>query len=142
VTAATPLLPSHQRRDHTSEIELHIRAGWLGDLLAEAGRALAEVQLTSADCVPGGPARPIRISSSDREALLVDWLNELIFLADIDRWVAMDFSIDLVKDTEVRARASGVTLEWGASRVKAATFHGLRIEDVPGGVEANVLLDV
>lgn len=139
---ATRMLPSHELRQHTSEIELHIRAGSLGDLLAEAGRALAEMQLTSADCVPGGPARPIRVLSPDREALLVDWLNELIFLADIDRWVAMDFSIDLADDTEVRARASGVTLEWAPSRVKAATFHGLRVENVPGGLEAEVILDV
>jgi len=139
---ATRVLPSHELRQHTSEIELHIRAGSLGDLLAEAGHALAEMQLTSADCVPGGPARPIRVLSPDREALLVDWLNELIFLADIDRWVAMDFSIDLADDTEVRARASGVTLEWAPSRVKAATFHGLRVENVPGGLEAEVILDV
>ncbi|HEU5303004.1 MAG TPA: archease [Gemmatimonadales bacterium] len=139
---ATRLLPWHERRDHTSEIELHVRAGSLGDLLAEAGRALAEVQLTGADCVAGGPARSIRVSSPDREALLVDWLNELIFLADIDRWVAMDFSIDLADETEVRARASGVTLEWAPSRVKAATFHGLRVENVPGGLAAEVILDV
>ena len=141
MTATRPL-PWHERRDHTSEIELHVRAESLGDLLAEAGRGLAEVQLTAADCVPGGPARSIRVSSPDREALLVDWLNELIFLADIDRWVGMDFSIDLADDTEVRARASGVTLEWSPSRVKAATFHGLRVENVPGGLEANVILDV
>jgi len=139
---ATRLLPSHEVRPHTSEIELHIRAGWLGDLLAEAGRALGEVQLTSADCVLGGPVRPIRVSSSDRAALLVDWLNELIFLRDIDRWVAMDFSIDLAEATEVRARASGVTLQRAPSRVKAATFHGLRVEDVPGGLEADVILDL
>lgn len=139
---ATRLLPSHEVRQQTSEIALHLRAGTLGDLLAEAGRALGELQLTSADCAPGGPARPIRVSSSDREALLVDWLNELIFLADIDRWVAMDFSIDLAKATEVRARASGVTLQRAPSRVKAATFHGLRIEDVPGGLEADLILDV
>jgi SHS2 domain-containing protein len=142
VTATTALLPFHERRDHTSEVELHLRAGSLGDLLAEAGRALAEVELIGADCVLGVPVRTIRVSSSDRDALLVDWLNELIFLADIDRWVAMDFSIDLVKNTEVRARASGVTLEWGLSRVKAATFHGLRVEDIPGGLEARVILDV
>jgi SHS2 domain-containing protein len=139
---ATRLLPWHERRDHTSEIELHVRAGSLGDLLAEAGRALGEVQLTGADCVAGGPARPLHVSSADREALLVDWLNELIFLADIDRWIAMDFSIDLAKATEVRARASGVTLQRAPSRVKAATFHGLRVEDVPGGLEANIILDV
>lgn len=139
---ATRLLPSHEVRQHTSEIELHIRAGTLGDLLAEAGRALAEVELTSADCALGGPARPIRVSSSDREALLIDWLNELIFLADVDRWVAMDFSIDLAKATEVRARASGVTLQRATSRVKAATLHGLRVRDVPGGLEADLILDV
>ena len=139
---ATRLLPSHELRQHTSEIELHIRAGSLGDLLAEAGRALGEVQLIGADCALGGPVRPIRVSSADRAALLVDWLNELIFLADIDRWVAMDFSIDLAKATEVRARASGVTLQRAPSRVKAATFHGLRVEDVPGGLEADLILDV
>jgi SHS2 domain-containing protein len=129
-------------RRHISEVELHVRAGSLGDLLAEAGKALAEVQLMAADCVPGGPARSIRVSSRDRDALLVDWLNELIFLADIDRWVAVDFSIDLAHDTEVRARASGVTLEWSPSRVKAATFHQLRVTDIPGGLEARVILDV
>ena len=138
----TRLLPSHDMRQHTSEIELRVRAGSLGDLLAEAGRALADVQLTGANCIPGGPARSIQVSSPDREALLVDWLNELIFLADIDRWVAMDFSLDLVQDTEVRARASGVTLEWSPSRVKAATFHGLQVESVPGGLEATIILDV
>lgn len=142
MTTATRLLPWHERREHTSEIELHLRAGWLGDLLSEAGRALAELQLAGADCVPGGSVRSIRVTAPDREALLVDWLNELIFLADIDRWVAMDFSVDLATDTEVRARASGVTLEWAPSRVKAATLHGLRVEEVPGGLEADVILDV
>ena len=54
----------------------------------------------------------------------------------------MDFSIDLVKPTEVRARASGVALQRAPSRVKAATFHRLRVEDVPGGLEADLILDV
>ena len=136
------MLPWHERRDHTAEVELRIRAGSMADLLSEAGRALAEVQIAGADCGPGGPVREIRVVAPDREALLVDWLNELIFLADIDRWVALDFSIDSASDEEVRARASGVILEWAPSRVKAATFHGLRIEEVPDGLQANIILDV
>ena len=136
------LLPWHEVRRHTSEIELCIRAATLGDLLAEAGRALGEVQVSGADCAPGGPARSIRVLSSDREALLVDWLNELIFLADIDRWVALGFTIELANDTEVRAEGSGVTLEWAPSRAKAATMHGLQVKHVPGGLEAHVIIDV
>ena len=136
------MLPSHSMWPHTSEIEVHIRAGCLADLLAEAGRALSEVQLAGANCVLGGPARSLQVSSSDRAGLLVDWLNELIFLADIDRWVAMDFSVDSITDTEIRARGSGVTLEWAPGRVKAATFRRIRVEDVPGGIEAEIILDV
>jgi SHS2 domain-containing protein len=140
--SATRFLPSHEIRRHTSEIELHLRAGSLADLLAEAGRALASVQLAGADCVAGGPVRSIQVSSADRELLLVDWLNELIFLADMDRWVALDFEIQRGNDTEILARASGVILDRRAGRVKAATLHGLRVKDIPGGLEADVILDV
>ena len=134
--------PSHEIREHTSEIGLHIRAESLADLLAEAGRALATVQLAGANCVPGGAVRSIRVSSPERQLLLVDWLNELIFLADLDHWIALEFEIDSVTDTEVQARASGVTLERRASRVKAATLHGLRVENVAGGLEADLILDI
>jgi SHS2 domain-containing protein len=57
----------------------------------------------------------IRVSSSDRDALLVDWLNELISLSDIERWVALDFTVDTAEDTEVRAQVSGVTIERASS---------------------------
>jgi SHS2 domain-containing protein len=134
--------PTHEIREHTSEIELHIRAESLGDLLAEAGRALATVQLAGANCVPGGAVRSIRVASAGRELLLVDWLNELIFLADNDHWVALEFEVDSITDTKVQAKASGVTLEWGTSRVKAATLHDLRVENIAGGLEANLILDV
>lgn len=127
---------------HTSEIELYIQARSWGDLLAEAARALAEVELSGTDCVPGGPARMIRVSSSDRDALLVDWLNELISLADIERWVAVDFTVDTAEDTAVRAQVSGVTIERASSRVKAATFHGLQVQERRGVLEARIILDV
>ena len=134
--------PTHEIREHPSEIELHIRAESLGDLLAEAGRALAAVQLAGANCVPGGAVRSIQVTSAGRELLLVDWLNELIFLADLDHWVALEFEVDLTTDTELQARASGVTLEWRGSRVNAVTLHGLRVENSASGLEADVLLDV
>jgi SHS2 domain-containing protein len=138
----TRVLPSHAVKNHTSEIELHVQARSLGDLLAETGRALAGVELTGADCLPGGHPRPIRISASDRAALLAAWLDELIFLAEVDRWIAVDFTVELADDTEVRAHVSGVVLEYAPSRVKAATLRNLRIINVPGGLETHIILDV
>jgi SHS2 domain-containing protein len=100
------VLPWHEVRQHTSEVEFRVRARSLGDLLAEAGRALAEVELAGNDGRPDRQIRTIEVTSPDRDALVIDWLNELIALADIARWVATDFSIQAAENTEVRAQAA------------------------------------
>jgi SHS2 domain-containing protein len=136
------LSPSHEVVDHASEVRLRLRAGSLDELLAEAGRALATIQLGGAVGPATGPSRQIEVSSSDRASLLADWLNELVFLAEAEQWVATEFTIDLTDGRSVRARARGVEVERMPGLVKAATLHGLRVEDVPGGIEGEVILDV
>jgi SHS2 domain-containing protein len=113
----------------------------LGGLLEEAGRAVAQLQLRGADATRG-TWRTIEISAPDRAMLLVDWLNELIFLAEAERWVGADFEVDSGEDGRVRARVWGVRIERAPALLKAATLHGLRVDDVPGGLEGEVILDV
>ena len=74
--------------------------------------------------------------------LLVDWLNEPIYLAEAERWVGVHFTVDSVEDHRVRARIRGVQLDHAAALLKAATLHELRVADVPGGLEGEVILDV
>ena len=136
------LSPWHEVVDHTSEVQLRLRAGTLGELLAEAGRALARLQLGGS----AGPAtrrwREIEVSSPDRASLLADWLNELVFLAETERWVATEFAIGPTDGGSVRARVRGVEVERVPGLVKAATLHGLRVVEVEGGMEGEVILDV
>jgi SHS2 domain-containing protein len=136
------LSPSHEVVDHTSEVQLRLRAGSLGELLAEAGRALAMIQLGGTAGPATGPWLEIEVSSPDRASLVADWLNELVFLAETERWVATEFDIDLTDGQSVRARVRGVPMERVPGLVKAATLHGLRLEDVAGGMEGEVILDV
>jgi SHS2 domain-containing protein len=82
------------------------------------------------------------VHAGDRAALLVNWLNELIYLAEVDRWVATEFLVERATDTDIAVRARGVIVEVPPSRVKAATFHGLAIADRVGLLEAHVILDV
>jgi len=136
------LSPSHEVVDHTSEVQLRLRAGSLGELLAEAGRALAAIQLGGTVGPAMGSWREIEVSSPDRAALLADWLNELVFLAEAEQWVATEFAIELTDGRSVRARVRGIEVGRVPGLVKAATLHGLRLEDVPGGMEGEVILDV
>jgi SHS2 domain-containing protein len=133
---------SHEIIDHASELRLRIRAASMSELLAEAGRALAKIQLRQSGGAPAPKWRDIEVSASDRAALLAEWLNELIFLGETEAWVPVQFEIARATDTSARARASGMSLDRVPGLVKAATLHGLRVDEIPGGLEGEVILDV
>lgn len=132
----------HRFLDHTSEITLHVGAADWPGLLAQAGRGLAELLLRGTPAAPDGDWRPLEVASHDREALLVDWLNEILYVAETGLWVAVDFEIDDASESHLKARARGMTVEEPPSLVKAATFHDLHVRDLPGGLEAEVILDI
>jgi SHS2 domain-containing protein len=142
VTQPRCLAASHDIADHTSELRVRLSAGSLAELLAEAGRALAEIQLRGAGVPAGGAWRPIAVSAPDPTGLLADWLNELIFLAETERWVATEFDVEVADGCTLRGRARGPTLDRAPGLVKAATLHGLRVDDAPGGLTGEVILDV
>ncbi len=128
--------------EHTAEVRLRLRAATLGELAIVAGRALAELELGHSPGPARGPWREVVVSGRDREAALVHWLNELIYLAETERWVGVEFTVSRATETELRMRVRGVMVDEAPARVKAATFHGLQIAAVPDGVEADVVLDV
>lgn|SRR5574341_1479040 len=128
--------------EHTAEVRVRVRGPTLGDIAAEAGRALGRLELGTERPAPHGEWRTVEVHAPDRDALLVEWLNELIYLAETERWVAVEIEPESAMDTAFVARARGVTVEEAPARVKAATYHGLRVTPVAGGLEAEVVLDV
>ena len=134
--------PWHRWVDHTAEVQLQVGAESLAGLLAEAGRALGLLLLRGRPAEPSGEARTIEVSSVDPEALLVDWLNEIIFLAEVERWIAVDFDVLDASETDLRGSARGVAVDDPPALVKAATFHGLAVEEREGGLQAEVIFDV
>lgn len=137
---------SHEFFDHTSELGLRVRASSFAELLAEAARGLGKLMLRGRPASSTGQWRVLEVNSIDREALLVDWLNELIFRAEVDRWIPVEIEIVAATDTMLSARARGVAVDEAPALVKAATHHGLAVRNVGGGgggdVEAEVVLDV
>jgi SHS2 domain-containing protein len=134
---------SSELLSHTAEVKLRVRAPSLGELAAEAGRALGALELGTTTPPPGsGPWRDLEIRAPDREALLVEWLNELIYLAETERWVGVEFEVRVAEEMVLSMRGRGVLVEEAPARVKAATFHGLKIAATPEGLEADIVFDV
>jgi protein archease len=131
----------HAFEEHTGEVRVRLSAPTFEGLLVEAGQALAELL---ADEPPGElqAAERVELRDVDRAALLVHWVDELIFLSETRKRIYSWFQVVSASEREVVAEVRG----WPASRVrtavKAATFHGLVVTEGPGGLSAEVVLDV
>jgi SHS2 domain-containing protein len=85
---------------------------------------------------------PLALEAADAAALLVDFLNELIYRADAEGLVLDAFELERCDERGLRGRARGSRTA-GAVPVKAATFHGLVVtRSADGALEARVVLDI
>jgi SHS2 domain-containing protein len=128
--------------DHTAELELQLEAATEEGIFAEALAALGELLGERSSGAPGDPARhEVSASAPDRPTLLAEWLNELVFLAETERFIpqrldAFDLSGDQLEATVRGTRASPPHL------VKAVTYHRLEMHEQDRTWRARVVLDV
>jgi SHS2 domain-containing protein len=134
---------AHTFEEHTGEVRLQVTARSCEELFSEAGRALAELMLGElAPTLELGPERRVEVRGHDRAALLVEWLNELIFLAETQKQVFTQLQVEHVDETQARAVVRGVSPDRLETAVKAATLHGVSVESSGGSWRAAVVLDV
>jgi protein archease len=108
-------------------------------VFADAVRALGE--LLADDGGRDEVWREVAVDCHERAALLVRWLEELVFLAETEDLVPEEAGPIELSDGGVVAT---VRFHRGRPRhlVKGATYHRLAFERAPGGFRATVVLDV
>ncbi|HTP25239.1 MAG TPA: archease [Anaeromyxobacteraceae bacterium] len=139
----TPPAAHHAFEEHTGELALRIEAPTLSMLFEEAGRALSEVMgRGEATNSPSDREERMTVTAPDREALLVEWLNELVYWAEVGHILPREFKMERLSEHDLEAVVRGAQVEWLGNPVKAATFHGLSIAEDPEGLRATIVLDV
>lgn len=135
-------MASSEFLDHTGEMVLLVRAPGLDQLFAEAARALGELEREGIPIVGQAVARHLTLEAPDLPSLLVDWLNELIYLAETEAVVPVTSTVHLAEPARMDAQVELARLERRPALVKAATHHRLRLEQGPAGWVGEVTLDV
>ena len=127
---------------HTAETILRLEASDLSALWAEACRAMGGVFVEEVGS--SGPAddRLVVVEGIDADAVLVNLLNELVYVAEAEQWAPQQAEVVGWGDLRLTLRVSGVTLKRSPARVKGATHHGARLVEGPEGVSTEVILDV
>jgi SHS2 domain-containing protein len=131
--------------DHTADIGLRVRAASLEALFVEAARGLFSLIVVNPDDVRDVNEIAVRLQDDEPDYLLLDWLNELLFLFESRRVLLVEFDVKLDGD-HLSATARGEVFDPKRHEldheVKAITYHGLKVERDGDGWLAEVIVDI
>ena len=132
--------------EHTADIGFEARGRSRAEVFRNAGRALMSLIV---DLASVRPERAVSIPARARDpgGLLVNWLSEILYLQDTERWLFCDFDIESLRDRAIRSSGRGELFDRGRHQikllVKAITYHQLILEkESEDGWRAQVYVDI
>ena len=136
---------SFETVDHGADIGIVAFGASIEEIFANAALGLFSL-ITDLGAIRESLYRDVVVTAEDVESLLVRWLNELLYLFDIEFTLFIRFEVSDLTETQLRARCYGEQVEPLRHKlkigVKAATYHMLRIDKDDSGYEAQVIFDI
>ncbi|MCS7206698.1 MAG: archease [Dehalococcoidia bacterium] len=131
--------------EHTADVGVVAEGADLKEAFAFAGMGMFAI-IADPSTVQEREVREVEVSAPDRDALLVDFLNELNFLFESRGFLVKRVEVVEMSDTHLRARLWGEPVDRTRHRIqcliKSATYHALTIAPHEGGWRIQVILDV
>ena len=130
----------YQEVEHTADIAFRVWGEDFQTLLGQAAYGLYDLM----GVVPHADkpvARYFVLQQDSLETILVDFLSELLFLAEDKNQIFDTFSFD-EQDDGLTIRMTGQKILSQERYVKAVTFHNLDVRRTDCGFEATITFDV
>lgn len=131
--------------EHTADIGLRARGRTLEEVFENAAWGLAEIlDVDSSSRAEAPRPESVTLGPADIEALLVDWMNELIVRTEEGRACLAGLKVSTVGERGLQARVDVTDCAEApeGTELKAATYHQLAIRRSSDGFEATVYFDV
>ncbi|MBY8981959.1 MAG: archease [Candidatus Lokiarchaeota archaeon] len=136
--------------EHTADVKARCWGKDLEDAFAQTAYALMATITPNLTKISKTKSKIIKIKSEDKEAVLFDFLSELLFLFDVERLVFNDIKIESIIEInnqyELQAVLKGEEFnkekhEIG-TEVKAITYSYMKIEDKKDYTEIQIIFDI
>ena len=130
----------YEEIDHTADLALKVWGNDFFGLLENAAEGMYELMGISEK--PGSNAEnSFQIENDQKESILVDFLSECLYLAEVERQKFTAFSF---KESEkvITVAAQGASVTAIDRNIKAVTFHNLEIEETSRGLKTTITFDV
>jgi SHS2 domain-containing protein len=130
------LMLRYQPIDHTADLGLRVWGRALPELFANAAEGMCALYFELAAVQPR-EERAVSADGYDREEVLVDWLRQLLYGIEVDRFLPCRFDILRLEDTRLEAVVRGEGYDPARHRwrtgIKAVTYHDLHVVRDAGG---------
>jgi len=128
-----------------ADVGVHAWGPSLEACCRQAALGMFELMVPPASVAPA-ETREVGAQGETVEALVVNWLNELIYLHDVEGFAVHDVAVAPLQGLRLHGRLAGEPVDPARHPrgilVKAATFHQLAVEWAPGRVSVRVILDI
>jgi SHS2 domain-containing protein len=128
--------------DHTADWAIRVTGANLAELLRHAAEGMSSLIAGELDALPLDESRTVELTSEDAEGLLVDWLSELAYWAEMEQMVFREFDMLEVTETHLKAVVQGGKAPVLHKHVKAVTYHNLAIVNKGETLETTIVFDV
>ena len=132
--------------DVTADIGYYAYGNNLNEAFENAGLAIFNI-ISDTSNIKAEIEKTFEITSEDEVSLLYDYLEELLFLHEIDFMLFSYFKVEIKKDSKyyLRANIKGESIDWNKherkSEIKAITYHLMSV-DVSDKVKLQVIVDL
>ena len=133
--------PAFVEIEHTADWSIRAHGATLPELFVNAATGMYSLMADMAAITPTTECL-IEASGVDAEALLVKWLNELLYHTEMNGEVFCEFEIVSFEPTRLVSTAKagrGIKLK---KQIKAVTFHAMQIVSSENGYKVTIVFDV
>lgn len=147
------MCPDFEQLPHTADMKIRVYGTTMKKLFRNA---LVGMFTTARPLAPGCsfkdeqlicPSLPTRrtiaVRAIDRDALLVDFLSEALYLSDIHNEAYLDAIIHELDNQHIHAILHGVSITgFEVVEIKAVTHHDLKIIEKDGMWQVDIVFDI
>ncbi|MDP3804204.1 MAG: archease [Candidatus Omnitrophota bacterium] len=135
----------YEQFPHTADIGVRVYGKDLEELFENAAFAMFDI-LADLEGLKGEIIKDFEIKASDKEELLVDWLDQLLFNFYTNKVIFYKFDVSEISETGLKAKAFGRPIAVNRNRlkteIKAATYSDLEIKKTDIGYRVEIIFDV
>ena len=126
--------------EHKADLKIRAFGKTKEELFLNMIKGMTESQ--KPEILPEKVKREIKIKSFDLEALLVDFLSEVLYLIQVNKEIYNDIKFTKFSDTEIEGELFGQKVKRFGEDIKAVTYHSLEVYQKNGTWQAIVLFDI